>query len=83
MVSDIPMTKSPQNQTSDQRLTEVECLLMHLQKTISDLDQVVIEQGKSIAKMQRELGQLASDFKQVRESSSPVRTAQDEIPPHY
>jgi uncharacterized coiled-coil protein SlyX len=77
------MTKVPQNPTGDQRLTDVECLLMHLQKTIADLDQVVIEQGKSIAKLQREVRQLASDFKQVRESNSPVRSAQDEIPPHY
>ncbi|MFM7973580.1 MAG: SlyX family protein [Pirellula sp.] len=77
------MTKTPQNPSSDERLTEVECLLMHLQKTMADLDQVVIEQGKSIAKLQRELRQLASDFKQVRESNSPTRTAQDEIPPHY
>ncbi|MCE2800126.1 MAG: SlyX family protein [Planctomycetaceae bacterium] len=77
------MAKSPQDPTSDARLTEVECLLMHMQKTIADLDQVVIEQGKSIAKLQRELKQLASDFKQVRESTTPARRAEDEIPPHY
>lgn len=72
-----------QQQQPEQRLTEIECLLMHLQKTVSELNQVVIEQGKSITKLQREVKQLVSDFRQVRESSSPVRRAEDEIPPHY
>lgn len=70
-------------QQPDPRQTEIECLLMHLQKTIFELNQVVIEQGKSITKLQRETKQLASDFRQVRESSSPIRRAEDEIPPHY
>ena len=56
---------------------------MHLQKTVLDLNEVIIEQGKSIDKLQREIKQLAMDFRQVRESSSPTRTAADEIPPHY
>jgi len=72
------MTESPQ-----ERITEVECILMHLQKTVLDLNEVIIEQGKSIDKLQREIKQLAMDFRQVRESSSPTRTAADEIPPHY
>jgi SlyX protein len=75
--------KSPKDQQVEERLTEVECLLMHLQKTLSDLNEVVIEQSKSIAKLQRECKQLASDFRQVRESSAPARRAEDEIPPHY
>jgi uncharacterized coiled-coil protein SlyX len=54
-----------------------------MQKTLSDLNEVVIEQGKSISKLQREVKQLASDFKQVRDINSPVRRAEDEIPPHY
>jgi len=71
------------SKSSEDRVTEVECILMHLQKTLMDLNQVVIEQGKSIDKLKREIKQLAVDFRQVREASSPTRTAADEIPPHY
>ncbi|MFM8572909.1 MAG: SlyX family protein [Pirellula sp.] len=77
------MANLPQESNPEQRLMEVECLLMHMQKTLSDLNEVVIEQGKSISKLQREVKQLASDFKQVRDINSPVRRAEDEIPPHY
>lgn len=71
------------SKSSDERVTEVECILMHLQKTLLDLNQVVIEQGRSIDKLKREIKQLAVDFRQVREANSPTRTAADEIPPHY
>lgn len=70
-------------ESMQERITEVECILMHLQKTVVDLNQVIIDQGKSIDKLQREIRQLAMDFRQVREASSPTRTAADEIPPHY
>lgn len=72
------LSKSP-----DERLTDVECILMHTQKTISDLNQVIIDQGRQIDQLRRELKQLASDFRQVQDSNMPTRSAQDEIPPHY
>lgn len=72
------MSKSP-----DERLTDVECILMHAQKTISDLNQVIIDQGRQIDQLRRELKQLASDFRQVQDSNLPTRSARDEIPPHY
>lgn len=68
---------------TDQRLTDVECILMHAQKTLSDLNQVIIDQGRQIDQLRRELKQLASDFRQVQDSNRPTRSAQDEIPPHY
>ncbi|MEI6527714.1 MAG: SlyX family protein [Planctomycetota bacterium] len=71
------------SKSSAERLTDVECILMHLQQTLTDLNQVVIEQGKSITKLERELKQLASDFRQVRDTNRPTRSAEDEIPPHY
>lgn len=56
---------------------------MHTQKTLSDLNQVIIDQGRQIDQLRRELKQLASDFRQVQDSNRPTRSAQDEIPPHY
>ena len=68
---------------TDQRLTDVECILMHAQKTLSELNQVIIDQGRQIDQLRRELKQLASDFRQVQDSNRPTSSAQDEIPPHY
>ena len=45
----------------EKRITELEFVVTHLQKTIQDLNEVIIEQGKRIDTMQREVRLLASD----------------------
>ncbi len=65
------------------RLTELEFVVTHLQRTIHDLNEVIIDQGKRIDTLQRETRLIASDIRQVRESSREPRRAEDEIPPHY
>jgi len=65
------------------RLTELEFVVTHLQRTIQDLNEVIIDQGKRIDTLQRETRLIASDIRQVRESSREPRRAEDEIPPHY
>ncbi len=67
----------------EKRITELEFVVTHLQKTIQDLNEVIIEQGKRIDTMQREVRLLASDLRQVRDSSREPRRVEDEIPPHY
>ncbi|MFN7627619.1 MAG: SlyX family protein [Pirellula sp.] len=65
------------------RLVELEVLFTHLQKTISDLDEVVVDQSRRIDQLQRELKILAGDVRLARESSREQRRPEDEIPPHY
>lgn len=65
------------------RLTELEFVVTHLQRTIHDLNEVIIDQGKRIDTLQRETRLIASDIRQVRDSSREPRRAEDEIPPHY
>ena len=67
----------------EKRITELEFVVTHLQKTIQDFNDVIIEQGKRIDTMQREVRLLASDLRQVRDSAREPRRAEDEIPPHY
>ncbi|MBM3963487.1 MAG: SlyX family protein [Planctomycetes bacterium] len=67
----------------DDRLVELEVLFTHLQKTITDLDEVVVDQSRRIDQLQRELKILAGDVRLVRESSREQRRPEDEIPPHY
>jgi len=65
------------------RLVELEVLFTHLQKTITDLDEVVVDQSRRIDQLQRELKILAGDVRLVRDSSREPRRPEEEIPPHY
>ena len=65
------------------RLVELEVLFTHLQKTITDLDGVVVDQARRIDQLQRELRMIAGDVRLVRDSSREHRRPEDEIPPHY
>lgn len=67
----------------ESRLTELEFVVTHLQRTIHDLNEVIVDQGKRLDTLQREIRLIASDIRQVRESTREPRLAEDEIPPHY
>lgn len=65
------------------RLTELETLFMHLQRTVHDLDQIVIDQSCRIAILEREVRCVSSDLRAVRDTQREPRRPEDEIPPHY
>ena len=65
------------------RLVELEVLFTHLQKSITDLDEVVVDQSRRIDQLQRELKILAGDVRLVRDASREPRRPEEEIPPHY
>jgi uncharacterized coiled-coil protein SlyX len=65
------------------RLIELEMLFTHLQKTVFDLDRVVIDQARRIDMLQREVKGLVSELRMMRDTSREVRRPEDEIPPHY
>jgi uncharacterized coiled-coil protein SlyX len=67
----------------DERLTHLEMLLMHLQKTVQELDEVVRAQGTRIEGLERDLKRLNLELGLLRESAIDERSAQDERPPHY
>jgi uncharacterized coiled-coil protein SlyX len=56
---------------------------MHLQRTVQDLDQVVIEQSKQIDLLSRDMKLLVTDLRGIRDGSREPRRPEDEIPPHY
>lgn len=65
------------------RLTELETLFTHLQRTVHDLDQIVIDQSRRIDLLEREVRCLANDLRVMREINREPRRPEDEIPPHY
>ncbi|MFO0012899.1 MAG: SlyX family protein [Planctomycetota bacterium] len=71
------------NPSPEKRLTELETLFTHLQRTLHDLDQIVVDQSRRIAHLEREVRCLANDFRTVRDMNREPRRPEDEIPPHY
>ncbi len=68
---------------SEERITHLEMMVMHLQKTVSDLDASILDQHRRIESMQREMLRLANDLRSARDMAIEIRRPEDEIPPHY
>jgi uncharacterized coiled-coil protein SlyX len=62
---------------------ELEMLFTHLQRTIADLDQVVLAQQKQIEALERTIGSLRGDFDRLATATHTARTPEEEKPPHY
>ncbi len=66
----------------DERLTDLELRYMQQERTINELNETVCRQELSIARLERELGQIREQFLTL--SPSLNRTSdEDELPPHY
>jgi uncharacterized coiled-coil protein SlyX len=76
--------KLGQSPTVLKRLSEVESLLTFMQRTIDDLNQVVLEQAKRIERQDAEIARLRASLETLIGSIVEVpRRAEDERPPHY
>lgn len=84
-MNDAPMN-SHDRVTADsiaERVTKLEELFTHLQRTVLDLNQVLIEHGQRVDAMQAKLAQLASAVEErVAEPARPF-DPEAERPPHY
>jgi uncharacterized coiled-coil protein SlyX len=65
------------------RIVELETLYTHLQRTLGDLDQAVLDQQRQIEVMSKRIHTLAGDFDRMAGSEPEVRKPEDERPPHY
>lgn len=66
----------------DERLTEVEIHLMHLEEMVGELNQVVIRQQAWIAGLEGELAKLRKELAKAAEPMT-RRPEEEEPPPHY
>lgn len=71
------------NNLSDERITELESVVTHLQKLVFDLNESVVAQQKRIDLMQRDMVRLIAEVKVARDAIQETRRPEDEIPPHY
>jgi uncharacterized coiled-coil protein SlyX len=62
------------------RVTELEVLFTHLQRTVQDLDKAILDQQKQIDAFRNELSRIMGTLDQLAEMTVETR---DERPPHY
>ena len=67
----------------DDRTTNLEMLVMHLQKTVQELDEVIQSQGTRISNLERDLKRLNLELGLLREAAIEERSPEEEKPPHY
>ncbi len=65
------------------RLTELETLFTHLQRTLVELDKVVFEQAKHIESLERQFVRVTGDLGALRGAVAERLKPEDEKPPHY
>ncbi len=65
------------------RLTELEELFTHQQRTIQDLDDVAVQQNKRLTGLETRLEQAARQVASLVDSIAEEDTAEEEPPPHY
>jgi len=66
-----------------ERLTALETVVTHLERTIHDLDEAIRARNKQLDLVDRKLAQLGLEVGALREGPPEVRTPEDEKPPHY
>ena len=65
------------------RVTALEMLVTHLERTVHDLDEALRAQGKHLDGVERTLAQLRLEVGVLREGPPEVRSPEEEKPPHY
>jgi SlyX protein len=64
------------------RITELEIKLSFAENTIESLNQTIYEHQQQLDRLQLEMRALREELANSQ-SSSPQRSLQDEVPPHY
>lgn len=77
MTGDEPGTAAGQAR----RITALEELLTHLERTVGELNSVVLDQQSRLAALEQRLARLALDVDTA--GAEPPRSLQDDKPPHY
>lgn len=71
------------NKEMEQRLTRLEEMFVHLERTTEELNEVVVEQNRRIARLEMSVRKLHERQERLLASLESPRSAEDEKPPHY
>lgn len=72
-----------QQKPADERITDVEAHLAHLQKNNDELSNVIFEHQKRIAAMEKLIAHLQNRIGDIKFQQEEPRTLEDDRPPHY
>jgi SlyX protein len=64
----------------EQRIDELEMRVMHQDKTIAELNDVITEQWKKMEALERQLRRFGEELEAIEQSEGP---AANQKPPHY
>ena len=76
-------TIEPTSQELLTRITHVEELLTHLQRSLQEINDVVVGQQTRSDEFDRDLARLIERFRSISESEATDTDIEDECPPHY
>lgn len=65
------------------RITDLEMLFTHLQRTVQDLDEVIRSQHHRLDTLEQTIARLSLQVDGVSGGVEPGRSILDERPPHY
>ena len=65
------------------RLTSVEELHTHFERTLADLNSVILEQQARLSALEQRLAMLTDEVNSVAAQAETPRRLEDDKPPHY
>ncbi|MFN5768267.1 MAG: SlyX family protein [Pirellulaceae bacterium] len=76
--------KEPIDVKMAERLTKLEILVAHQQKTLETMNEVVVDHTTAMLKIERLLARIENTVREMRrEATERSRDPRDEKPPHY
>ena len=67
----------------DERLTNLEELVTHLEHTLQELHTVILDQQQRIESFDQRMARLAAELDVAIDEAGHPRTLEDDKPPHY
>ncbi len=67
----------------DARITKLEELLTHLQRTVDDLNEAVVQVQRRLDSLASETARLGRDMHLLSDTGEEIRSPAEERPPHY
>ena len=72
-----------QSKALEARVTELEMLFTHLQRTVQDLNEVVLDQKGQIERLEDRLDRVTVALETLSHQRTEHRSIEEERPPHY
>lgn len=72
-----------ESRSDDARLTDLENRYTLLQRTVEDLDGVLVSQARQMESLERKLALLTTQLGALADRETEPRTLEDDKPPHY